>query len=718
MNILQAIVNVSVYPAVPIDYFCVPQPGTPGHYYATQQRLHEDVIFSPEYREKQRWTEIATSIEGSWIPLLVAIVCPILLSLLYVQFMSMAAGLVMIISLCVTTILMGGLSVFFLLAIFDWNAQDEKAIGGYNVFNPLIHSDMEGGLAWPTSLLGTNGKFLSILVGWIFAAFTVCLVISTFRQVPEIDKMIGFVTMACECILDCCHQSFPPKQPGGIGNCLCGLIPFVGCKSPPLLTEAFMMSFWLLIQLMFCSAGLFLMITTGYVDHNTLIINGQPTHSMYAEFKWCEPFGIPWKYFVGFYVFMCYWLYEIQMARYEYCVTSGISHWYLSDSVTVQMPAVAGAVRGKEIHGMRVAGIDSAPPNRQGMRYTAVGEQHRDVVITAAGYRGPGDKDIAGPRIKKVEFYGGQYPEKQIPSGWSMCSTFYESLRYYTGTLAFGSLVVAFTRPLRLIATVIRALTGGKSEDRQLDEPQSLGDSIYQFLMLVVNLIEHAVACYSKSCYAGVVLSGYGFLNATRECKILLEEAGGTIAYLHGCFSLFELVGVAGITSISTIVSWIVLHASNANPGSEPKYLIDLEKQFGNPDLKFLPMGMYIRDTQTITLLCCLISFMITYSYMVLYSLAIDVIMYNVAFCRKLQLKTDDNKAVNGVCCPGILKGIMKSELDDNLDDLGVLADVRAHHHVVNHHQFHHALKTATSTVKAHATGNFPERAPLMSTGR
>merc|ERR1712070_1256852 len=117
-----------------------------------------------------------------------------------------------------------------------------------------------------------------------------------------------------------------------------------------------------------------------------------------------------------------------------------------------------------------------------------------------------------------------------MPSmGLCCCGTMTEGLwhtfRYYIGTLAYGALVVAFTRLLRIPCILIRALMGGKSEERQLDEPESLGHSICQLLMLVVNFIEHAVGCYSKNVWAGVVLSGYDFCHAANETKILLEEA-------------------------------------------------------------------------------------------------------------------------------------------------------------------------------------------------
>jgi hypothetical protein len=254
-----------------------------------------------------------------------------------------------------------------------------------------------------------------------------------------------------------------------------------------------------------------------------------------------------------------------------------------------------------------------------------------------------------------------------------------------------------------------------------MDEPESLGESVWQFLMIIIHFLEHAFDPFGKTAYAGVVLSSYDYGHAAKETKILLEDAGGTIAFLHGCYNLHELIGVIFVSSFSTFGCWVLLQLFNLNPQSKVEYL-----SFDTRHL--LPFGMYVQDTEVVSILCFLISLVVAYSHFVVYGLAMDVMLFAVAFCRKLSLKVsvnnpparaaNKNKAANEVCCPLILKGILKSELGSNMDELGVLADVRAHHHIINHHQFHHAMKTGLNTVSQHATVRFQSQTPLMSTSR
>jgi len=462
-----------------------------------------------------------------------------------------------------------------------------------------------------------------------------------------------------------------------------------------LLREAFFKALSIILQIVFCGGGLVILTTAGYVDNSEISIDGTLYKGLEAKFHWHKH----WEWALAFYCFMCWWLFEMSIARYQFTVSYACCSWYFA----VQKQSKAKSSRFSTMPGpkqiqVRVGGVDNASPYRAGLRVS--GRNNADVVVAAAGIRGPGNKDVLAMKPTDVWFEMPPEYHKSMDSG-ACCTGNNKALTVHLGSIAKGSIIVCLTRPFRMLATLIRALTGGKSETRKMDEPTTLAAAAKSLLMLVCGLLEASFGGVSKNAYCGVILGSIDFMPAAEEAKKLLEDAGGSVAYLHGTCGLYEVIGVICITALSTFFSFLLL--SYIPVFTDPKN-----------------ETWYVRDTESMTALCAIISGLIAYAYMSLFNIAIDTILFTFSWCRKLKVKNmNKTKLVNmdDAVCPKALQDMFKAELQGEMDTMGVLADVRARHHVVQAHQFHHAMHSMGTQVMASMRGSQrSEKQPLMTT--
>jgi hypothetical protein len=620
----------------------------------------------------------------------------------------MYAGLMMFATMVVATLTLTLLGLFFLIALFVWNPEEGN---GYNALNPFIHTEM-----------GQAGKWSSVGFGILVLFFASCMGFTTFRSMPEIDKSVGAVTAATECIFN---------EASADDKCCPPSIACFGSMCSQLLREAFNKAIAILLQLVVCGVGLFYIMSVGYVDKSDISINGVSQDGLQASFKWpsfylnwftswyfdgSAPFlhGVvescttdsyclfKWEYAIGFYLFMCWWLFEMSIARHQFSVSYAICCWYFVETKQSTSKQTTGLQAGKFVQ-VRQSGADTAPPYRPGVRVQ--GRGNAEFVVTAAGHRGPGDKDVLGFQPIRVEYDGGKIEVKPMPAGVA-CQGNKEAMTTHLGSIALGAIIVSMTRPFRLIATGIRALTGGKSENRKMEEHVTAAAAIKGLMLLICSFLEASFGGMGKNAYVGIILGGdVGFMEAGHDAQKFLEDAGGSVAFLHGCCGLYELFGVALITAIGTISSFLFLN--NVPVFTDPTSV------------------WFVKDTTNMTFLAALISMVIAYAYMSLFNIAIDTMLFTFSWCRKLKVMVitaghvshNPADSVNKKFCPKALKDMLKGELEGEADDMGVLADVRGRHHALKHHQFHHALHTAAHHTMATMRGQAPhEKAPLMST--
>ena len=126
----------------------------------------------------------------------------------------------------------------------------------YNV-PPWIYS--------PTSVVvgfGNDGKFSSVGFGLVLLFFASCMGFTTFRSMPEIDKSVGAVQAACECIF---NEADPEDKCCPPSTVCC----FSMCSQ--LLREAFLKAIAIILQFIFCGVGLLFIVSVGYVGLNWFV---------------------------------------------------------------------------------------------------------------------------------------------------------------------------------------------------------------------------------------------------------------------------------------------------------------------------------------------------------------------------------------------------------------------------------------------------------------
>merc|ERR1712048_1142769 len=91
-------------------------------------------------------------------------------------------------------------------------------------------------------------------------------------------------------------------------------------------------------------------------------------------------------------------------------------------------------------------------------------------------------------------------------------------------------------------------------KDFEKEEESSEG-AFYSLLLLIAHQLEHGFGGYTKNVYCAVNLSNSNFKHAAHESQHLIEEAGGLVAFFHGCTALYELIGVF----IASIGGWFTM---------------------------------------------------------------------------------------------------------------------------------------------------------------
>jgi hypothetical protein len=634
-----------------------------GEPYATQQlgrycvpteanlELRNSLLFGPLRRENA-FGKVAASFMHAWPVLLGVSVLAVLLGMAYLHVLKKYAGVLIFFSMAFATVILFAVGVFFFLALFIWDVEDLNS--GYNKLNPLVHT-----------MMGNDARFLSVFLGLILMMMSVCMGFTTKTAMPEIDKSIGAIKASLDCIFS-----------GGCAS---------GCCSP-LMLEALTKAFLIVVQLVVCMIGLALVTSVGYLENDSLIINGEAVKGMDAGFRWY--WG--WSMAIAFYIFMTWWLFEFQVARYQFTVTYAVCMWYYEKPVTVPGQSVTmNTSSGPKQVDINVGGVDSAPGQRKGVR-VKTGSQ--EVVVAAVGGRGPRYADVISMMPESVTYKGKPGEKKDMPSG-AVCGGSDKSIIYHLGSLAQGCIIVAITRPFRLFATAVRALIG-KSADRKFTEETdpSFVASFRAMLSLVVNIIESTFIGVSKNAYCAMVLGSTDFWPSAKDAKLMLEDAGGSVAFLHGSTGLYEIIAIVSISAICSVAAMISFT------------YISCFTDHNNST-------WFVEDTESMTIAAAAISAIIAYGFMSLFNVTLDALLYVFSWSRKMKI------AKNKEVCPLALRSMINpNEWDADPDSSGALAHIQPRSQTMAATHVWHSLHASASNAYNSYRGTSTERNPLLST--
>jgi hypothetical protein len=543
------------------------------------------------------------------------------------------------------------IAIFFLLALF-FNPEDY--LNEYCQMNPIMHTYQDN-----------QGKLFSLWIGFVALMFGVCLLFATKNAMPEIDKSVGVIASSLECVFS-----------GACGEMIC---------------EAFFKSLLIIFQVFLCMAGLALITTFGDMDGSSISINGHEIEGMEVKFQWYWY----WWPCVAFYVFMCWWLFEFAIARYQFAISYAVCQWYWVLPVEEKGKDIVQDISTAKHVDVAAVGLDSVHGLRQGIKVKGASSKH-EVAVLPVGRRGPGQKDVEGLMPKQVIFPQTFTVKHMVRN--SVCKGNEVALVYHTGTLALGALVIPFTRLFRLFSMMIRALCGRSDKRSSYDEEdQTMKGAMTQLFQLLAGLIENVFGGISKNAYCDTILSTHEFWTATKEAKGMIEDAGGVIAFMHGSTALYEIIGVITITSICTAVCNILL-----------KKWTFLGVRFTDPHNQF-----YVDDTYDVTLLAAVIAGVISYAFMSLFNITVDTLLYTFSWARRMRIKDySTGKNVNTVVLPPSLMSMLEKEMEGDPDQLGALQPAGNKMNPFGGAHFGHAVTKLTSTVM----GTAREQSPLLST--
>mmetsp|Transcript_55582 Transcript_55582/g.154849 ORF Transcript_55582/g.154849 Transcript_55582/m.154849 type:complete len:779 (-) Transcript_55582:111-2447(-) len=626
MDIMQTVQLGSAYPSYPMGKYCLPQ----------DTYLRDSLLYGP-LNNNDAVATAAGSFKHAFPVIILSAVLASLLGFVYLQALRRYAGLLIFASLVITTVVLFIIGFFFLIAIFFPSADGESNEGSYERLNPIMHT------FW-----GIDGKIYSILIGLVVIGLSVCLAQSTRTAMPNIDKSVGIVWAACDCIFN--------------------------SNSYELIMEAFFKSLFIILQLVICMAGLMLLTSVGYIDNTNIRVNDQDIPGLESHFEWFW-----WQRFaIAFYLFMCWWLFEISIARYQFAVTYGVCQWYFvpSTSRTVESSRAAPNHFGKQVS-VRVSGVDAAHTERQGVK---VKSQGGEVLVVPVGTAGPGHTDVLKMVPQGIEFGPQTVEQKNWPK--KACMKGNEvGIRYHLGSLALGAIEVPITRIPRLIATAIRALLGRSDKRSGFDEEDQAG-SFKAVFDMIAGVIEGTYSGMSKNAYAAIVLGGvFGFSEAANRAKGHIEDAGGAVAFMHGTCGLYELIGTIGIVGVCTAFTNIFLSNGWACLGD-------------------------VQDTWSMTMASCIVSGVIAYAFMSLFNITIDTILYTFVFARKQGVKNNDK------LCPHTLRDMLKADMKGDHDNSGQLEAFGGRGNPYRNSQAISSVFKMTKT----ALGTTVESSPLLST--
>eukprot|EP00928_Gymnodinium_smaydae_P071790 TRINITY_DN55276_c0_g1_i1.p1 TRINITY_DN55276_c0_g1~~TRINITY_DN55276_c0_g1_i1.p1 ORF type:complete len:820 (+),score=135.01 TRINITY_DN55276_c0_g1_i1:73-2460(+) len=641
MDVQQTVELGAPYATQELGRYCVPT--------EENMALRNSVLYGP-LRHENAFGKIAASFMHAWPVLLFVVVLASFLGWAFLRLLDAYAGIVIFASMVVATVALALSGLFFFVALFIWDVEDVN--NSYNKLNPIVHTSM-----------GNDGRFASVFLGFALMACAACMGLSARTALPEIDKSVGAIRAALDCLFsggDCCSE---------------------------LIRESLFKTVLILVQLVVCMIGLGIVTSVGYIQHDGISINGQDVQSLQASFTWY--WG--WWMAIAFYLFMTWWLFEFSLARFQFSISYAVSKWYFvpptyEDGDLIKVKAQPGP---KQVD-IRVGGVDTAPGQRTGVRVRTGNGQ--EVVVAAVGQKGPRAADVIGMMPAEVIYSEGKKEVKAIPA----CAVFHGAeygLVYHMGSLALGSIIVSLTRPFRVLATAARALIG-KSADRKYteDTDTSAFGLLKSALNLGVSLVEGALVGVSKNAYCAIVLGSVDFWPAARDAKTLLEDAGGSVAFLHGSTALYELIGIVLISMICGFSSMLMF------------WYIPCFTDHNNPH-------WFVEDTQSMVVVSLIVSAIIGYAFMSLFNITLDAMLYTFAWARKMRIA--DNQKV----CPRALKSMIHgAEWEADPDMTGALSGVQGRSQAMAANHVWHSINAMGSQAYQSMRGLPTERNPLLST--
>jgi len=225
-------------------------------------------------------------------------------------------------------------------------------------------------------------------------------------------------------------------------------------------------------------------------------------------------------------------------------------------------------------------------------------------------------------------------------------------LFFHLGTIAFGSLMVALTRPFRIIFT---------SLSRQSKAGNPVASVLATLCGPCISFTNRYVVFMTKDAYVDVVLSSTGYLTASQNAHGFIEADTGKVKDFSGSMWVVTFAVVSGVFTLSVTMLWALMLLN--------------DEQMEDRDYR-------VENPYFVALLAGLLSASLAASFMVVFEHCADTLLYvflwnrshghnTVAkYCPDELARLMEYKKVEGKTVrpeqPGIFGGLWASAMSDS----------------------------------------------------
>lgn len=189
-------------------------------------------------------------------------------------------------------------------------------------------------------------------------------------------------------------------------------------------------------------------------------------------------------------------------------------------------------------------------------------------------------------------------------------------LCYHLGTLAFGAVIIAFARLLRMGLGYLEKLSS--------DTGNCIGACIAKVLFCCLYCFETCLSFMNRNAYMDVALHSSNFCEAAKRANTIITNEVTALGALMGACWTFQMGGLGAITGLGALLTGLMVRHIDA---------------YSQPTSEF-----YVQDPVSLTIVAAVISFLVALAFMI----GFDTVSCTILYCfatEKHQARTFTGQA-------------------------------------------------------------------------
>mmetsp|Transcript_62453 Transcript_62453/g.115994 ORF Transcript_62453/g.115994 Transcript_62453/m.115994 type:complete len:649 (-) Transcript_62453:81-2027(-) len=186
---------------------------------------------------------------------------------------------------------------------------------------------------------------------------------------------------------------------------------------------------------------------------------------------------------------------------------------------------------------------------------------------------------------------------------------YWRGVVYHLGTLAFGSAIIACVRFLRVCLAIL--------ERQAKASGNCVGACLSRICFACLTCMQQLVEFLNKNAYIEVAVSSSPFCIAAYRAGAVINREIAAVAALNGACWILKLAGLGAIAAVGALAAWIRLRTE--------------------PDYSSMVSVRYVQDPVLLTLLAAAICIAIAYTFLTVFDMTCDTVLYCFATERQRQ---------------------------------------------------------------------------------